>query len=138
MTWLQNRIFGDVIKVKLRSHWIRMGPKSSMNDVLIYKGGNFTMWRWRQKLVMLSQNKEYLGLSGTGRSQKGSSSWGFQGRMALTKPWFWTSNLQNCKRIYFWHFKPSVCCLVTKSHLTLRDWQALVGKIKWDHTFELI
>ena len=38
MTLLGNRGFADVIKLRIRSYWIRVGPKFNKTGVLIRRG----------------------------------------------------------------------------------------------------
>lgn len=93
--------------------------------------GNFlTVWRWRAgKLVMLSLNKEYLGLLQTGRSQKRSSLEASK-KERLRKPLILNLNSRilwkNFTFLPFW----AICLLF--SHQVASDSLWLIGSSRED------
>lgn len=66
------------------------------------------MWRWIQRLKLLAQAEEHLGLP---EAEEDSSPKVYRESMALKIPCFWPSSLQNCetknccfKLHHLWYF----------------------------------
>ena len=114
MTLFGNRIFAAVIKVKIkRSHWLRVGPKSSESFCIRDRKGHTKRYREEGHVkteartgVILPQAKECQSHQKLEEGRNRFSSKAFRGSVALPTPWFWTSGFQNCKKIKFCGFKP--------------------------------
>lgn len=98
----------------MRSHWIRIGPKST--DRCPYKDRHRdtyreeATWKWRQKLERC-RNKSGAPRTAGNSQSLGSVKEGFfprtlgQSRVPLT-PWSQAVISHNCERINFQYFKP--------------------------------
>ena len=108
VTLFVKTVFANVIKWKFSrgDHpGFRVGPKSidkwSLWEIHREKEENATRGQ-RQRLE--PQTKECPELPEAGRGKAGFSPWAFGDTLLL--PWFQTSSLQNCERIYLFCFNP--------------------------------
>lgn len=110
-----NRVFLEVIKFKMRSSWIRVGPNPIC--LLCLREKNSDTWeenillQQRQRLEQL-QGKEHQELPVNHKQlRKGKdrfSPLGFRGGLGLLKPRFQTSNIQKLKNHSFLFYATSL------------------------------
>lgn len=110
MTLFRNEVFTVAIKLRInmRSHWIRVGPKSSEKLLLIEKDTERSaMWSHRQRLELCCHKPRYAGSPAAGRSKAGFSPRDFGGAWPCCHLEFGLLAFTTA-RTNFWCFKPPI------------------------------